>query len=272
MAAKDKVGYREWSREVPPEWEALLRSISPVSTVVPWLSIWWHPHVRESEPGKGDWHDGGRWLLHECVPFDMLDDREKLSLLPMFLGPPACRLSPGAAYARRLRVNDYQYQMFRSHRVYARQLWIIQGTQGGHPTVYQEPERKLLKLRNLPTDPPALGELPYAPLDNRVIRQMLHRNRLIQFGNDLHAWRMSGTHAAYDRDWAEEQRQYRIAYLDWLCTTVEPEVEFWQANSWKKEIREVIPAASREAMNAASQFKDLFIDTGVVPHAPMVAG
>lgn len=267
---RETKGIVYWTREVPEEWETLLRGISPISHVVPWLSIWWHPMGRLE---RNVYVDAGRWVIHECVPWEILDGREQNDLRPMFYDKRASQLDePGIQWARRALVNDYQHEMFHQHRVYARQLWILQGTRGGHPTRYQPPEMDLLRAQGLDQEPPAVGELPYADFDMRVVRQMLNRNRLIAFGNDLDRWKRSAKREEIDREWREEQREFRKEYAKWLYSTVEPQVEFWQNYSRTMECRNQIPAASREQMNAASKFHDQYIDTGTIPHAPMVAG
>jgi hypothetical protein len=83
--------------------------------------------------------------------------------------PPSQMKDREAAKARALFASDYQCQMYQQHRVWARNLWILQGTGGGHPVEYTPQEQRWLSLMDQPTEPPKLGTLCYAPFDQRVI-------------------------------------------------------------------------------------------------------
>src|SRR5438445_791506 len=121
---------KTWEREWPEEWETLLRSFSPMSRVLPWLAGRWFPCRRQVD---GVYTDCGRWLLSECVPEEVIPENER-DILQFLGGPRPSSLHGAERAARQTFVNDYQWEMYRKHRVWARELWIIQGDNGGHAT------------------------------------------------------------------------------------------------------------------------------------------
>lgn len=259
---------RHWSMEIPPEWTQRLREISPVSSVVSWLTLRWFPFRLENG------EDGGRWLLYECVPMSSLPISQRLDMVDLLGGVPPRFMDTSTEERRRSKAvrmmfaDDWQCDMYHQHDVWARQLWILQGDTGGHALQYEEAEQDLLRLYGLPTDPPAVGELPYAPFDERVVQQMQRRNRLIQVGNDLHELKRTATSEAVQSEWAADQKAYRAAYVQFLEEQQQPQVEFLKTFSKTTECRGIVPAMSRVEMNAADQAKDLYIDTGDVPYVP----
>lgn len=260
--------HRHWSMEFPREWYQRLREISPITPVISWLEPRWFP-MRLENGG-----DGGRWLLYECAPVRSLPISQRLDIEDMLGGVPPRFMDTSTESKRRSKAvrlmfaDDWQCEMYRLHDVWARQLWILQGDTGGHPLQYEEAEQKILQLHGYPTDPPAVGELPFAPFDERVVRQMQRRNRLIQVGNDLHELKRTATGAAVESEWADAQKDYRRQYVQFLEDQQQPQVEFLKDFSRTTECRGIIPAMSRGEMDAADQAKDLYIDTGDVPYVP----
>jgi hypothetical protein len=193
-AAEDAVVYRE--RDVPQEWETRLREISPISDTHSWLALRWHPAIE-------------RWFLYEMVPdqFISLDWRSELQ------GEHPSKLEEWARIC-----TPYQWDMYRKHRVHARPCWIIQGVHGGHKVAFDAADQELCRAQGLPTTPPEFGSLPYAPFDERVVVQLMRRNKLVQAKNDLAEFRKrhgntEGFKRTY-RDALEKAREQYVSYLN----------------------------------------------------------
>lgn len=255
---------RQWTNEVPEAWETALRAISPVSRVVPWLAIRWFPMVRTNAVGVRE--DCGRWLLSECVPEEVIPEQHR-DMVGLLSGQKPSTLPPAERTQRLHVVNDYQWQMYRDHRVWARELWVVQGEQGGHPTDYHPGERKLLQLQGLPTDPPRLGSLAYAPVDQRVLEQMLRRNRLIALRNSIDALRRSGDPAQILAEEAQQAKHYRSEYVRFLTEQSRATADLTHYFSGKSENRDVVRQATPGEITAAARLKDEYVETGHIPSA-----
>jgi uncharacterized protein YnzC (UPF0291/DUF896 family) len=248
---------REWDRPVPEDWERKLREYSPISTTVPWLATrWWR--LNNSFVG--------RWLISECVHESLVSEGDQ-DILTVLNGPRPSTLPDGFRQAVESFCNDYQWEMYRKHKVWARELWIVQGDRGGHATAFSQEERRLLQLMGLPTDPPAVGALDYAPLDERVLRRLQERNRLHKVKNDLAALRKQGSLAAITAEEEAHEKAFRRRYLDFLSAQSASRAELLTYLSGKSEMRDTIPQATAAELNAASRLRDEYIDTGIIPSA-----
>lgn len=253
---------KTWTREVPAEWETALRAISPISRVVPWLALRWFPCRRAVD---GIITDCGRWLLSECVPEEVIPENER-DILQYLSGPMPSNLPLGIRRNREAFCNDYQVQMYRTHRVWARELWIIQGEQGGHATDYDPTEREIRRIHGLSEDPPAVGDLPYAPFDQRVVQQMLRRNRLIRFKMSVDELRRQGV-AEVTREMEAGMREAREEFVKFITEQSRATADLVTWYSGKSDHRDELPQATPQEQAAAARFADEFIDTGSVPTA-----
>lgn len=186
-------GIVNYDRVPPPEWVAALRAVSPKSETHSWAWLHWLPvHCR--------------WLVYECVPF--------LHISPIFhelLSGPHPDNDPDAL------ITPFQWTMYRRFRVHARPFWVVQGAQGGHYYSFDKATRDLMKAMGRPTEPPGVGDLPYAPFDGRVVRQLINANRLYRLKNNLRALRDAGSAAGYQaelRDAAKQARAATIRFMD----------------------------------------------------------
>lgn len=64
------------------------------------------------------------------------------------------------------------YELFRETGRYGRRWWVVQGSKGGHRYRLSEAERTVWRTLTGTDDTPIPGELPYAPFDQRVLRQI----------------------------------------------------------------------------------------------------
>lgn len=181
-------------RPVPPEWEARLREISPISQEISWLCLKWHPAVE-------------RWMVYEMVPDKHI--------------PVGTRAELEGAHPHTLEewarvITPWQWEAYRKYRCFARLAWIIQGHHGGHKVTFSEVDKELCRAAGLPTEPPAFGSLPYAPFDERVVRQLVAMNKLVQVKNDL---------SEFKRRWGNTEG-FKRSYKNQLAAARERYVEF----------------------------------------------
>lgn len=227
-------------REPPPEWIARLREVSPVSDVVSWLDLRWHP-------------DYQRWVLYECVPIRFVDDN---ALIEELGGP-----DPDSPEGLHLSVSRYQQQMFRQHRVHARPSWVIQGTTGGTQVVYGESTKELCRAMKLPTIPPAPGSLPYAPFDERVVTQIQKMSKLAQLRGDLSEFkRRYGNVENWKREKREQLRSARKAYVGFINEQFSDVDEFKTA--LRKGELEHAPKTEKDFVKENEESDEKYVETG----------
>ena len=144
-------------------WQRECARIAPPSQYVSWLQMVWVP---------GDpWAPVQRWMVYDMEPrainpggwyWDELD------------GPnPRTRGYYDQVLQRFVRSSDQAldlltWQLYRATGCMGRPFWVLQGTTGGHRRTYTQAEERLLRLRELPTDPPLPGALPYCEPDRRT--------------------------------------------------------------------------------------------------------
>lgn len=261
-----RAAHRVWHMDVPWEWTQMLRAFSPVSDRVPWLTLRWFPMERRDRAGT--WIDCGRWVLYECIPAAIIPEQFS-DILPLLAGPQPSRIRDvGEAQAKSVYANDYQCRMYREHNVWARNCWIIQGMNGGHPIEYDLMEQKILQACGLPTDPPPLGTLPYAPFDARVIAQLRKRSLITKYGS-LDAARRQATPEAVQREMEDAERAFRQWHVQHLETALAPSVDFldWYTSSryTATECRSTLPEMSREAQREVAIATDQYVETGYAP-------
>lgn len=196
-------------RPVPPEWEARLREVSPISEQHSWLALRW---FAEAE----------RWVLYECVPNQFIEQSVRAELE----GPHPDTLEDWARI-----VSAYQWTMYRTHKVHARPCWVIQGTKGGHKVEFDAADQELCRAVGLPPEPPVPGALPYAPFDERVVQQVLAMSKLVKVKNDLSEFkRRHGTVDAHRRTYNAAIRAAREKYVQYINAQFdEPAEDFTKA-------------------------------------------
>jgi hypothetical protein len=229
----------------------------------------------ERQIKDGSWRECGRWVLNECAPEALVRQWDRMSgntvgeIFDRLAGPPPSRIAdPAEAHAKAMFANDYQCRMYREHKVWARDLWVIQGSQGGHPVEYQPHEQKMLQAAGLPTDPPPVGTLPYAPFDERVIAQLRNRSRLDKLGS-MSAVQRHARADVVQREMDEAERDFRRWHYAMVRESMAASADFlaYYGSSAKtaSEARSTMPETSREELNNVARAKETYIDTGLLP-------
>ncbi|HUR55044.1 MAG TPA: hypothetical protein VMZ71_13005 [Gemmataceae bacterium] len=240
-AVPDAVLYAQ--REPPAEWVARLREISPVSEVVSWLDLKWSVHSQ-------------RWRLYDCVPIQFVTDEE---LVKDLMGP-----DPDSPEGQRemVTVSRYQQEMFRTHKVHARDFWCIQGTKGGNPVVYSESTKELCRAYRLPTEPPAPGSQCYAPFDERVVVQLLRYNKLMQCKNDLGQFKRTyGSVENWKQEKRNQLREARTLFVQMLNDQLLDGDDDLKSAVRKGELADA-PRDDREFVQENEEMDARYIETG----------
>lgn len=242
----------------PPSWERDVRSISPISDAHSWLMLTWHePHPERDPKAK----EKGRWVLYECVPESLIPTGKRLLLA----GKPYWEVGAGIAKGREQMVSAFQWEMFRRYRVEARPFWIIQGSDGGTPAVYSELEQRLFLAKGLPTSPPFVGALPFAPWDARAKRAVLKRDALTKVGGNIDRLRGNASDAAVQAEFELAEQAYRAELLKWWDEQLQEQVELMAWLTTKTETDRLVRRTTKAESRAADTLEEQFVQHGIVP-------
>lgn len=262
----------ERSREPDPEWVALLREHSPMSDEHSFLELVW-------EPGE-EWIPGQRWVLYEMLHPKFIDSE----VMKELRGPHPrseghmCSVNVPKQFQclcrRKLEswksgpcvlVTLTQWQLFRKTGYVGRAYWVIQGENGGHKRAFtEERERQMLKMADLPPDPPAIGALPYAPFDQRVVKQITRHNRLKSLGVSLGQLRqMMGP--GYEATKKKAATELRREYIAWLSDQLGESAELFVSAARKGEMYDE-PRSEVEWREVEAQAMEHYAETGDVLH------
>lgn len=161
-----------FSYEAPQDvsrWQAELNSLFRPNREVSHLHLVWEPGL--------EWDQLGRWVLYQMLP----PGRIPLLVLPYLEGPDPrsfTKYDPVSKQVVRKRgaplISRQQWLLYRETGYYGMPFWVVQGDKGGHKIKFTKPEKMVARLKGHPTgNPPGMGELPYAPMDNRVIDKLV---------------------------------------------------------------------------------------------------
>ena len=118
------------------------------------------------------------------------------------------------------------WRLYRETGLIGTRWWVVQGSQGGHRFQLDREldalEMKLRVLRGLPPDTPSVGQLPYAPFDQRVLDAIQrYRRAAICFKALEHVER-----TGKQMDAEEQQQAEAAAEALWQWTGAQAE-ELW---------------------------------------------
>lgn len=196
-------------KEAPAEFVQRLREVDPIRDAVSYLDPVWFD-LKE------------RWVLYEMVPaYDTeLGPTVPIAILDELKGPDPEMIPETCPL-----ISRRQWLLYQKTGRWARPSWIVQGSKGGHLACYDHATVKLCEYLQRPTAPPDVGALPYAPLDERVITQILRMNKLLKVRNDLDAFRQANTGDGAKATFAESLKQARAEYVRFLDDQMEEAAE-----------------------------------------------
>jgi len=238
----------EWLAQPPAEWEALLRSISPITDKTSHLRFRW----------RGDLE---QWMLYECMPKRLLAPDRAAQLTQHWSDLPQAE-----QMGRRRMVSEYQFWMYRTHGVEVRPFWCLQGSKfitGGTPYAFTERERRVMEAEGMEgAEPIPAGMLPNIPFSQTVADAILRRDKLLAVGNNLDALEKENRPEALRAADEETERQYRKAFLKWNHEVNQPTVEFMKWYRHQDAYEESFAPAPDGLANTLSDWKDRFVETG----------
>jgi hypothetical protein len=268
--------------QVPPaEWLAQLRDVSPESTAHGFLDLVWE---------SGDpWAAGQRWALYEYILPEFAD----IDILAELRGPHPrssghiCTSVPLSAWATKppasyrpclcrekteawrkgpaYLITLTQYRIFHRTGYVARPFWYIQGAKGGHKAFFTQEEERMMLEAGLPSDPPGVGELAYAPFDQRVLRQIVRHNRLQQVAGDLRVYRKQ-MGPDYAKTRATAEREMRKQLVDWLADGFLGEDEdLYRRMAADDDITDEMPRTEFDIERVEDEILETYIETGRAP-------
>lgn len=212
-----------------------LERVIPRSDAVSWLYL-------RMEPGD-PWHPINRLLLWQIWPLkdtpepilDALKGPSPRSTGHYCGGPGWCPSVDGQVICtkRKMRwvdgpkmgwqVSRQQWEIFREIGRFADPWWVIQGPTGGHRKMLADDEKTMLwhTSGERYRDVPKMGELPYAPFDNRVLR-WIREYDVLQRWEESYA--KSFTSRSYvEVEQGEEERKQELGkkWAQWLVDQVD---------------------------------------------------
>lgn len=265
-----------FERDVPPDWIRTLRALSPKSDEVSWLYLHWEP---------GDpWVPGQRFVLYQMLHESFVDFelvRELDGPHPRSEGHMCSVKVPGQFQCLCRRKTEgwrggpsavtlTQWQLYRATGYVPLPFWIIQGTTGGHKWAFDEQERDMLKMADLPSEPPPLGFLPYAPFDERVVKQIVQHNRLLQMDQTISEYRRT-MGAGYEAHKADVAKQMRKNWMGYLATQMQDVNELFIRAAKNGEM-DNLPKSNIDYVKLEELASAHYVETGRVLHHTEVRG
>lgn len=259
----------EFEAEAPASWEARLREISPVASHTS------HLRFRKFAP-REDWKespfnaqpDRPLWAIYTCLPIRLVEPLTAAGFTKHW----SEESTVGEKVATRAMVSDYMHFMWHTSQLYVKPFLLLQGDWGGTPMSYTRRERRYLAASGADTTPAPPGCFTPCPFDERVVRNVLARDRLIQAGNRLDELeKQSGSAAKKAEDEAAEA-VYREAVLQHLTELAAPAAEFMKSQLGKREIDAAVAAgdmrpAPADLPDTLATWRDHFRATGQMPTA-----
>ncbi len=248
-------------QEPPQEWQAALLRVVPRRPQARWFKLVW-------EPGE-EWEPIQRWVVWQMTPEDVTrgmivaDDPRVMGLTDphpridvRFDPEMGCYRKPDGTLAK---TDKLTWELYHATGCWGHRFWVIQGEHGGHRYNLSRVEKQILTLgsNGKIRDVPLMGDLPYAPYDERVetqFRRMEHMalaRKVYQYG-----W-------AHFRELDHEQKQEmeyaRALLFDWLGAQFGALYEEFRGH-YKAMLR-TIPhqAGDKGKLTDGDQFRERFI-------------
>lgn len=216
----------EYERTPDPSWQAALDAIAPRSATLSWLLLRWEP---------GDpWQPIHRWAVYQMYPEGVIPERVQEGLAGPHprsrghycaVGWCRCRGSvrngvkpnrwvdgPETAVG----LSRQSWELYRQTGCYGRRWWIIQGPHGGHRADWTQIESKVARIRGLGTQPPAIGDLPYAEFNTRTFWSIYYWDRLRTWTRRYQQEFTRRGDAVFDREERDARESAQRMLGDWL--------------------------------------------------------
>jgi hypothetical protein len=109
-------------------------------------------------------------------------------------------------------ISERQWLLWREHDALAVPMWVVQGHEGGHPLQWTRLEIAMNQVMATgKTRPPAVGELPYATGDRRVIERLMEWQEVQRLTKEVREdW-----FAAPEETWSPSERRLHQLFQTW---------------------------------------------------------
>lgn len=250
----------EFYRDAPADWVVRLREIAPELPNLDTLVFRYFDPTEPDGTDKGWLHsERGQWALYSAKPIRMVD-KERAKQFEQHWSEVPIEQQAGL----RSVVSDYQHFMWHSKGLYVKPFLILQGPWGGTPAVYTPKEVAFLQASGCLDEPFPVGSFPACPFDERVVKQITLRDRLLQCSNSYEDLAKMDT-PEYKRGEDEAaQLHKRQTYLDTWKVMIGPSVEFMKSFIHTKEADRVLPRAPEGTGNTVGQWRDHWLEHGSI--------
>lgn len=185
-----------WDRTPDPAWQAALDQAFPRASNGSGVVVRWQPGDLESPVQR--WVVD-QWLpVSQCYSMDFANGtRVPIPVMGHYLRELARNRAELPPWLARI------HRVVQDHGCLPVPLWIVQGTDGGHPVTFGTVDRIWAQYRTGSADAPAPGSLPYADFDGRVVQGLVERDR----------WRGVWNSALAEAEGREEEAERRVRRL-----------------------------------------------------------
>lgn len=250
----------EFFREPPREWSQRLAEIAPEMPNMDRLVFRFMEPTHPDGTDKGWQHpERGQWVLYSAKDIRLVE-RDRAAQFEKHWSE---LFTEGEQEARKAIVSDYQHFMWHAKGVYVRPFLILQGEWGGTPAKYTEKEIAFLQASGALDEPFPVGSFPACPFDERTVKMIAMRDRLLQCSNSYEAVAKLDTAESMRNETEEAQRHKRATYLKTWSEMMQPSVEFMQRFIFTKEADRVLPRAPEGTADAVAQYKEHWLEHGV---------
>lgn len=245
---------RDYLREAPEAWVTRLRAVSPVTDRLAHLVFRWR------DP-KDFWlcPEQGQWQLYAATP-KALATKDRAACFEQHWTD----LSKGLQAGRKSTVTDYQHYMWHTHAVDVALVATLQGPSAYTPARYTVREQRYLDAVGAISEPFPLGFFPAQPFDERTVKHILDRDRLVKVGGDLDALEAEDAPGAVKAEREVAEREHRAAYLKTWSAMMAPCQEYLKSALFKSEVAPDLAPAPEGLADKLAVWKETFIETGVL--------
>jgi hypothetical protein len=250
----------EFYREPPPDWERRLRELSPE---MPNLDRLVFRYFEPTEPDGSDrgWQhsERGQWALYAAKDIRLVDKERAAQFEKHWSELPIEKQAGIRAF-----VSDYQHFMWHARGLYVKPFLILQGPWGGTPAQYTAKEVAFLQASGCLDEPFPIGSFPACVFDERVVKQISLRDRLLQCSNSYEDLAQMDTPTFRQSEDAAAELHKRQTYLDTWKVMIGPSVEFMKSFIHTKEADRVLPRAPEGTANAVGQWREHWLEHGSI--------
>lgn len=264
-----------WHRTTPEAWQAALDAVCPSGDKLSRYLIVWEPGEPQAPIQRWCiWHmrppQVTRKMIARTHRGEIIDPR--VMGLADYHPRRNARWDTRAGCYRKhdggLAMTDrLTWELYHATGCYGTRWWSIQGPAGGHRFSLTHTEKKLLgtSTDGRQRDVPFIGDLPYAPFDNRVLAHLARLEEVALWQRVVGKADVAAQHKLWDADEQQAAEIARASLADWLDRQFGA---IWDSYSpvYKSALREmprrVTTKEDRPAPGDNAAWREQFIQTG----------